>query len=425
MNPKHNNSKYLIIVLVAVILLFGALIYSSFEFPAFEKETGETNNKVTNEITNTIVKYDELTINDVDEAIQIAAKKVESAVIGVTAKALVKDSTGLIKEEVEANYSTGSGVIYKREEILNKNGVLTNYKYYVITNRHVVTLDATNSINASKLNIYAYLGDEDLEIKATVVGYDNKVDVALITFESSKYIEPVKFGNMDTVEKGQLMIAVGNPGGYEYYGSVTFGVISSPERYISTDTDNDGTDDFYGEYIQHDVAINPGNSGGGLFNLKGELIGINTLKLVTDTIENMGFAIPISVVENIVINYIEKGKEITRPMLGVLGTEIRSLSEAQIKANENIKELPDIYNGEKAYGIYISEVIDGGTISSTPIEAHDILLAINDIDLTRMYIVNSKLNSLIDGFRVGETVTIKYYDRSSNQVKTVDVVLKG
>jgi hypothetical protein len=201
-------------------------------------------------------------------------------------------------------------------------------------------------------------------------------------------------------------------------------VIIGDERYVSTDTDGDDTVDFSAEYIQHDVAINPGNSGGGLFTLDGKLVGINTLKLVDDSIDNMGFAIPSNVAKTIVVDYLEKGIEIVRPKLGILGYEIRALSSAQIESSEDIIGIPDIYNGEAPYGIYVGDVTKGSTIASTPITAHDIVLSINGVKATRTHIINSKLNSLVDGFKVGETVVIEYYDRSSNSVKTVQVVLK-
>ena len=269
---------------------------------------------VKNEITNTIVNYDELNINDVSEAIEVAVKKVENAVIGVTAKSVTVSGTGIFKTETEDGYGTGSGVIYKRVPIY-EGDTLVNYRYYVVTNKHVVTLDEADKTKFNRLNIYAYLGEEDIEIKANIVGYDSKVDIALITFESSKYIEPVEFADSSKIDKGSIAIAIGNPGGYNYYGSVTFGVVSARSRYISTDTDGDHTDDFYAEYIQHDVAINPGNSGGGLFNIKGQLIGINTLKIVQSTVDGMGFSIPSNVVFNLLTEYIEPGIEIVSPVL--------------------------------------------------------------------------------------------------------------
>ena len=417
-NEKRTNPLLVLVPLILVIVGI-LLVVVDFEKLIPEKNENVSEGIVNNQITNNVVDYNEITVEDLDQAVQVAADKVSQGVIGVTAKAVTKVSG----RKVEVNYSIGSGVIYKREEIKNSSGIITNYKYYVITNRHVVTLDSTNT-EYTGLNLYIYLGDIDLELNAKLIGYDDKVDIALLTFEYSKYIDPVDLGDSDELKKGQMVIAVGNPDGYEYYGSVTFGVISGPERYVSTDTDGDNTTDFSAEYIQHDVAINPGNSGGGLFTLDGKLVGINTLKLVDESIDNIGFAIPSNVVMTIVVDYLEKGLKIERPKLGIMGYEIRALSSAQIETSDDILSIPDIYNGEAPYGIYVGDVSKGSTIAATEITQHDIVLSVNGIKATRTHIINSKLNSLIDGFKIGETVLIEYYDRSSNTIKTVNVVLK-
>jgi serine protease Do len=169
-----------------------------------------------------------------------------------------------LENESEVNVSFGSGVIYKREEI-KKGDKVTNYKYYVLTNRHVILEEGATA--DQKFVIYAYLGKEDLEIKADIVGYDTKVDIAVITFEYSKYIQPVKIADSDELERGNFVIAMGNYYGYDFYGSTTFGVVSGEKRYLSDDTDADGVDDFYSAFIQHDASINPGGSGGVLFNI--------------------------------------------------------------------------------------------------------------------------------------------------------------
>ena len=345
--------------------------------------------QIKNNIINTVVEYQTMSIEDFQSAIEVAIDRVEDAVIGVTLK---KGSDRV---------SIGSGVIYKREEIKIINEVV-NYKYYVITNRHVIKGD-----NPSETyNVSVYLGDEDKELPATVVGMDNKVDIALITFVHSRLINPVEFAGDEEIKKGSFAIAIGNPDGYDYYGSVTFGVVSSPLRYMNDDTDGDDVNDFSAEYLQHDVAINPGNSGGGLFNIYGQLIGINTLKLVNTDIDNMGFAIPHRVVKIIVTEYLEKGKTIVRPRLGVLGIEVRSLTEAVIES-EQLKEIPDIYGDEQQYGIYVSGITENSSIDGSGIEIHDIILEVDDIKITRTNIITAKLNSLVD-YQVGDEVTIKY-----------------
>lgn len=362
--------------------------------------------QIKNNIINTVVDYQTMSIEDFQNAVEVAVDRVKDAVIGVT----LKKGTDRV--------SIGSGVIYKREEIKILDEVV-NYKYYVITNRHVVKGDNAND----NYNVSVYLGDEDKELPATVVGMDNKVDIALITFVHSRLINPVEFAGDEEIKKGSFAIAIGNPDGYDYYGSVTFGVVSSPLRYINDDTDGDGVNDYSAEYLQHDVAINPGNSGGGLFNIYGQLIGINTLKLVNTDIDNMGFAIPHRVVKIIMTEYLEKGKPIIRPRLGVLGIEVRSITESVIQ-RENLKEIPDIYGDEQQYGIYVSGITENGSIEGSGIEVDDIILEVDNIKITRTNIITAKLNSLVD-YKVGDVVTIKYYDRSSNSIKTTNVTLKS
>lgn len=185
-------------------------------------------------------------------------KKVEKSVIGVTNQ--------YIKNGVQ-NTGTGTAGIYKVEEINN------GYKYTAFTNHHVIE-------NYTKLQVY--LGDVDEYIDCSVIKSDETMDLAIITFEYSKYYEPLKLGVVGSINNGEFVVAIGNPGGYTYYGSVTFGMISSTKRQMK---DNNVV------YVQHDAPINPGNSGGPLFNLRGEVVGINTLKLVSTDIEGMGFAI--------------------------------------------------------------------------------------------------------------------------------------
>lgn len=418
------NRAYLILpVIILTICSIGLLWTFNNTGKATGNTSGVTNNvtnNVTNDITHNVVEYETIKVEDLQTAVNEVVNKVEDAVIGVTCKEVVKSNFG--NNESEVSVSLGSGVIYKREEIKD-NGKITNYKYYVLTNRHVIvdkTADASQ-----KFVIYAYLGEEDLEIKAEVVGYDTKVDIAVITFEHHKYIQPVEIADSDELDRGDFVIAMGNPDGYDYYGSATFGIVSGEKRYLSSDTDDDGVDDFYSSFIQHDVAINPGNSGGGLFNIYGELVGINTLKLVSSEIEGMGFAIPSNIVRLLVEEYIEPGKIIKRAKLGVLGVEVRGLSDYAIENSDGeILPIPNIYNGETRYGIYVNEIHRNTTLYGSGIEPHDIILSVGGIKATRTYVINAALNSLVD-FQVGDTVEIEYYSRSADAIRKITVTLKA
>lgn len=204
---------------------------------------------------------------------------------------------------------------------------------------------------------------------------------------------------------------------------MTFGIISSPLRYLSDDTDDDGVNDFVFEYIQLDCAINPGNSGGGLFNLSGELIGINTMKIASVDVDSMGFSIPINVISNLLANYLEENKEIIRPRLGVSGYDVSSLTDYTI-VSAGLLDLPNIYYGAVPYGIYVSSIVKNGTMSSSNILENDILLEVAGTKITNNYIVPAMFNSLIK-YHVGDEISVKYYSRSQDKIVTEKVILKN
>lgn len=401
------------ILSLMIVLMFGLIIVGC----GVNSTTNNIVNNIENDITNKVVEYENIKITDFENAVEETVKRVENAVIGVVLK---KVST-VGSATSEDNYSTGSGVVYKAVE--NYEGTrLTGYTYYAITNRHVVVDD---SVSSDKTKIFVYLGFVDLELEAKLISYDTKVDLACISFESSSFIQPVEFGDSDKIEKGSFVIAIGNPEGFDYYGSVTFGVVSGPLRYIAADTDNDGTNDFYGKYIQHDASINPGNSGGGLFSIDGKLIGINTLKITSSKVDNMGFAIPSNEVKLIITEYLEKNIEIKRPLLGITGTQVRGLTPAVISAN-NLKEIPtSIYEaGEAEYGIYVSSVNSNGSLTNSGIAADDIILKFDGVKLKTMANLSAMLNTLTD-YSVGTKVVITFYDRSKNSIEEIEVVLKA
>ena len=374
-------------------------------------------NNVENNITNTVVNYENITIKDLETCVINTAKMLETSSIGVELKATHRtlvNGNYIVSEDTE---SIGSGVIYKRIENYNSENKLESYTYYAFTNRHVIL----GSNKEYTYNVYAYLGNEDVEIKATVLGYDQKVDMAVITFNHTTLIQPVEIADSDEISNGQFVIAIGNPNGFEYYGSVTFGVISGKLRYVPEDLDNDGVNDFNATFIQHDAAINSGNSGGGLYTIDGKLIGINTMKLVDSKTDNMGFAVPSNVLKSIAENYIEKGLEIIRPRLGVTTIPVNELTNYLIAQND-LKPIPSIYSGKK-YGLYVTDITPNSSISASKIQKDDILLEFGGEKLYNSTILSAKLNSLSDYF-VGSVVEITYYSRSQNKIVTESITLK-
>src|SRR5690606_38956611 len=186
---------------------------------------------------------------------------------------------------------TGSGVIYKSE----------GDTAYVVTNHHVV--DGASGIEVT-------LAD-GTKVEAQVVGSDIWTDLAVLEMSNNKVQDVVELGDSDALKRGEAVIAIGNPLGLEFSGSVTSGVVSGTDRAVPVDLDGDGQEDWQAEVLQTDAAINPGNSGGALVNLAGQLIGINSMKIATSAVEGIGFSIPINSAMP-VINSIEENGEMIR-----------------------------------------------------------------------------------------------------------------
>ena len=214
------------------------------------------------------------------------------------------------------------------------SGVVISSQGYIITNNHVIE-------DASKILISFTDGSEE---EATVIGIDERSDLAVLYVEKSG-LQEIKFADSDSIKVGELAVAIGNAMGNE--GTVTVGIVSATKRYVQSDS-------AYMEMIQTDAAINPGNSGGALVNKRGELIGINTLKLTNTTdiygqsiaVDGMGFAIPTNIVANIAKQLLETGK-VTRGGLGIKGLYAKA---------GTFSDLPDMPTG-----IYVAEVVRDGS----------------------------------------------------------------
>lgn len=243
-------------------------------------------NKATliNEVINRNVTYEEhISILDFEDALVEAASIASDSSIAIVAKSGI----GILSTE-----SFGSGVVIKKEEIAPDK-----YLYYALTNRHVVLTDG-----GKEKSLTVRVNNAE-DIKAEICVFNQRIDVAIIKFETGRIINPAKIC-LDEMEAGRFVVAVGNP--YElddYHDSVTVGNISYSKRTIKEEDVNGN--DTNNSYIQHTAPINAGNSGGGLYNIKGELIGINTWKIVEEDIDNMNFSVPLTEIYYIYSRYFE------------------------------------------------------------------------------------------------------------------------
>ena len=213
-----------------------------------------------------------------------AAKAVGPTVVGITNKAVARD---WFNNPVETE-GVGSGVIFK-----NDGG-----DSYIVTNNHVIS-------GAKELVVSL---PDGRSLKGKLVGADEMTDLAVVKVGDGK-LPTAKFGDSDKIVVGEPAIAIGNPMGLEFQGSVTSGVISALNRTLDIS-------DKRVKLLQTDAAINPGNSGGALVNADGEVIGINSAKVAANGVEGMGFAIPINTVQTVIDSLMSKGY-VARPYLGV------------------------------------------------------------------------------------------------------------
>lgn len=258
-------------------------------------------------------------------------------------------------------YATVNGT---KQKYSSASGFITSTDGYIYTNNHVLT-------NAEDIEVTLYSGKT---CTAKEIGRDDRTEVAVIKIEPEEKLKPVKLGDSNSLKVGQYAIAIGNPLGYEF--SMSVGTVSGLHRMV--DSSN-----YRYEMIQIDTPINSGNSGGPLFNLNGEVIGINTLKEVTAgtnaTVEGMGFAIPINIVKNIAEQLISNGK----------------VSRAAINATVGNK----IENNTYA-GVYIAELTPGGAAEQAGLKVNDVIVSFNGQKITVMNDIMEQLEKCAPGDKV-------------------------
>lgn len=313
-----------------------------------------------------------ITADSIIDMINQVEENASSSVVGVSSF-----------NEYGVEKAIGSGVIYKQ----------IGNKYFVVTNNHVV----------EDFESFEIVFEDGSRIGAVLKGVDTLVDLAVLYFISEDTYQVSDFADSDAVTQGDVVLAVGNPIGYDYYGSMTMGIVSGLDRYF--DIDDNGINDMWVNYIQHDASINNGNSGGALFDINGDVIGINVIKLSATDIEGMGFAIPSNLVEDICSDIEEFGYSLQKPVLGINFVAIAG-AEAYFEANEIV--IPeDIENG-----FYINTVTAGSSLDGYVL-AGDIITNIAGIELSTAadfvyefskYIVGDVISITV--FRDGQSITI-------------------
>lgn len=291
-----------------------------------------------------------------------ASEKVSDSVVGI----LCYSDDVPDQADTTTASSQGSGIIFSQDG-------------YVITNAHVIG----NSKTAYAIRVVTSDGKV---YKAGVVGYDSRTDIAVLKMDDAKGLTPATFGDSSQLEVGQDIIVVGNPGGLDYQNTTTKGVISALDRKLSTSS--------LTKYIQTDAAINPGNSGGPLVNYYGQVVGITTSKIVSETYEGMGFAIPSQTVKNIVDTLVKNGYVEGRVKIGISGIAVTS----DQASNYNVPQ-----------GIYVQSIVSGGPCDGTSLEEGDIITEVDGETITSF----ADVYAILETHKPGDKIKVKYYSSSS------------
>ena len=262
------------------------------------------------------------------------------------------------------------------------SGVILSQDGYIATNYHVI--DGANTIT-----VRDYDGNE---YKATLVGSDEKTDLAVLKIEATG-LSPVTFGDSSSLKVGDTAIAIGNPLG-ELGGTVTTGIISALDREIQINNETM-------TLLQTNAAINPGNSGGGLFNANGELIGIVNAKSTGEAVEGLGFAIPSNIAKTIIEDLMSDGYVSNRPYLGV-----------------SLQDQTNQYGFNKSStSVYIASVVANSAASKAGLTSGDQIVSVDGQEVSSA----SEVKTIINQHSANDTIEITII--RNNQQKTVQVTL--
>lgn len=385
--PKKNG-RYGIGAIILCILLSAvisasvslSIAFSSFDTASSDGSNSEnssvlsdaSNNSSNNQLGSNSTIFIE---GNVESLVEAVYDKAANSVVGIRTIASVESFFGSGESTGE-----GSGVIYTEDG-------------YIITNYHVIESAVKSGAKASTIEVYM-ISDPETPIDARIVGYNASTDLAVVKIDKTG-LPTIEIGDSDNIKVGSYAVAIGCPGGIEFLGSVSYGIISGLNRSITIDSI--GTMDL----IQTDAAINPGNSGGALLNSNGQLIGINSSKLVDESFEGMGFAIPVNTMVK-VINEILENKDNPSPYIGI---EIYKYDSKYLEKYS----LP--------HGAAVKSVVKGAPAALAGIKAGDIITQFNKVEIDEYTDFIAELDKCVPGTKV----TAKIYRNGKYYSTTITI----
>ena len=387
--PKNKKNKgFIAFIVLLVVVLVGAsafVVYWIATHPSAGQEQSHTGGDGTQlVITESPVPSEN---SESLTAIQIA-ENAEKINVGIM---IYSKTQSFISGATTSLVGEGSGIVMSVDQ--------TNSYTYILTCAHVISEATSNgytiTVQDSDGNTY----------DGIMVGCDTKTDIGVIKIAATG-LTVAQFGDSSSLKKGQKVFAIGNPGGMEFFGSFTEGMVSSIDRPISSESG------YEMKCIQHTTPINSGNSGGALLNEFGQVIGINSSKIVSTGYEGMAFAIPISDAKPIIDDLISNGRVTNRPKLGISYT-----TAMQYQQYAMIIELKDLPAGS----LIIRDISPDSSLADTKVEIYDLIIAVNGENLDTADVLLDK----IDNGKVGDELTLTICRISDDySVSTFDVKVK-
>ena len=336
-----------------------------------------------------IIRAYPLNISNINNNTNVVDRKFTVSEIGLsTGINNVYDSVVVVQNyKNDKSNGIGSGFIY------NNDG-------YIMTNSHVIE-------GASNIKVMLMSGDA---VDATIIGDDEYADIAVIKIDKKYVTKVATLGSSESINVGDTVFTIGSPISSEYYGTVTRGILSGKNRLVNVTVES--SNDWIMNVMQTDAAINPGNSGGPLCNANGDVIGINSMKLVQSQVEGMGFAIPIEDAISYA-NMIVNGEKIKRSYLGL---RMVNVSSTYNFANEDIK-----IDSKVISGVAIIEILKDGPCNNTGLKKGDVITKIGDYNIKTVaelryhlykYKTNDKINIVVN--RNGKVMSYKVTLGTSN-----------
>ncbi len=404
-SPKK-KSKGLIVIMVVAIICAAVALFGLWASGSGSADSKNNSSSSSSSADDSAAKEDaQVTVGDSADAAKTDSSG-ELTVAGVVDK--VKDScVGItVYTEQDAysyfyNYGNGNNSSGGKTASGEGSGVIMSEsggKTYIMTCAHVIADGSSFTVSL----------DNDKEYEATLVGYDSQTDIGVLSIEATG-LTVAEFGDSKKVVRGEDCIAIGCPGGLTFKNSVTRGIVSGLDVPVSSSIG------YSNECIQVDAAINPGNSGGALFNMQGQVIGINSSKIASTDYEGMGFAVPSNTAVETANSLIKNGYVADRARIGISYTTLSNYNSAQSILSALAQQ-----GFDNAEGTMVIQEIENESDLKGKVQQYDMIVAIDGKTLTSVDV----LTSVLSKSKPGDTIKLTIARIEGNKINTFDVKCK-